>query len=60
LEIGFYPQEHHRTPTFQEEYRELLREHGSISANAGLNCRMNRAFSARVWDDQIPVAMPSG
>ena len=40
--------EHHRTRTFQEEYRELLRKQASISTSvmSGIDPSTNRAFSA--------------
>ena len=45
-------EEHHRTRTFQEEYRELLRKHGSISMSVtfgisvagGIESRFQRSF----------------
>jgi REP element-mobilizing transposase RayT len=55
--------EHHRTWTFQQEYRELLRKHG-----VGFDERyvwdweraayLTRAFSAYFWCDLVPGALP--
>ena len=54
-------QEHHRTRTFQEEHRELLRRHGSISTSgiSGIET-LNRAFSAALVDNRIPGAGAPG
>jgi hypothetical protein len=55
-------EEHHRTRSFQEEYRGFLRKYGVefderyvwIEANAALI----RAFSARLGEQLFPGALP--
>jgi hypothetical protein len=57
-------QEHHRTRTFQEEYRELLRRHGiDFDERHVLGLRvsrgaLNRAFSAAPFYFSSPGALP--
>ena len=55
-------QEHHRTHTFQEEYRELLRRHGvdfdERYVGIEKHARLRRAFSAWLFVVFIPGALP--
>jgi len=56
LEYVESQEEHHRTRSFQEEYRDFLRKSASNSTNAmcGIEALI-RAFSACFWENNFPL-----